>query len=149
MTTPYYYGEGYPTLSGGPVAGKDAKPATGTPGQTGYTAATPAMPGRDGKAGTGYGIHFNLGNPSQLHEQAAVTGFESEKDPAGTTPYNEPLSVAPLVQQPRDCYGNCQEQERLARVHCDIIRKRVAQWMKDTGCASSVRGFKQKSKCGR
>ena len=140
MTTPYYLGEGY-TSFGGPVPDLPADPK-----------ATPPLPVRPGRKepndGTGYGIHFNLGNPSQIHKQEPKTGNETDGTGA-TSPYDEPLVVSPLVQQPRDCYGNCQEQERLARVHCDIIRKRVAQWMKDTGCASSVRGFKQKSKCGR
>ena len=96
--------------------------------------------------GVGAGVHFSAGNPSELHELPAITGLESEP---GFTPYNEPLVVAPLVAQPRTCTENCEEQQRLARVHCDIIRKRVAQWLKDTGCASSVRAFKQKrNKCG-
>ena len=110
--------------------------------------ASGGVPDR-GANGVGFGVHFNRGNPSELHGQPAVTGMESEKEPAGTTPYNEPLVVSALVRQPMTCADNCAEQERLARVHCDIIRKRVAQWMKDTGCASSVRGFKQKCPKGK
>lgn len=64
-------------------------------------------------------------------------------------PYNETISIPPLRQVPMTCGDKCAEQDRLARQHCDMIRKRVAQWMKDSGCPSSIRGFKMKTKCGR
>ena len=146
----FSYGyDGYPNpigLGTTPAAGTTTTGTTGTgttdPAAgtgTGAGTTTPAAPA----AGTGYLIHFPKGNPSNIHGvEPPVTGDEGN-------PYDEPLSVSALVQQPKTCYENCQDADKAARVHCDIIRKRVAQWMKDTGCASSVRGFKQKTKCGK
>lgn len=66
----------------------------------------------------------------------------------GSDPYTEELKVAPYVAKPLTCSDRCDEEEKLARVHCDAIRKRVQQWMKDSGCPSSIKGFKKKPKCG-
>lgn len=64
-------------------------------------------------------------------------------------PYNELLTVAPYVPLPVTCSDKCVEQDRLARQHCDMIRKRVAQWMKDSGCPSSVKGMKRRKRTCR
>jgi hypothetical protein len=63
-------------------------------------------------------------------------------------PYLEPLKVSEYTPPPLTCGDRCDEEEKLARVHCDAIRKRVQQWMKDSGCPSSIKGFKKKPKCG-
>lgn len=67
----------------------------------------------------------------------------------GEDPYKEPLIVQPYRETPETCRGKCAKQDKLAKQHCDMVRKRVGQWFKDTGCPSSIKGFKMKSKCGR
>jgi hypothetical protein len=105
--------------------------------------------------------------PNQTLEQVQVTHFKPAggfttvhdvrgNDPtvqpgsggANTDPYLEPLTVAEYRPPPLTCGDRCDEEEKLARVHCDAIRKRVQQWMKDSGCPSSIKGFKKKPKCG-
>ena len=104
----------------------------------------PSVSGADKKTSE---QHFqpgkNPGDPQTIHNLPAVKGDEGD-------PYNEPMTIPPYHKVPATCADNCAEQERLAKVHCDIIRQRVAQWMKDTGCASSVRAFKinKPSCCG-
>ena len=106
---------------------------------------------------------LQLGALPQTLEQIQATHFQPGKihglepnDPkvlpgstdAAADPYKEPLFVAPYTAPPLTCGDRCDEEEKLARVHCDAIRKRVQQWMKDSGCPSSIKGFKKKPKCG-
>lgn len=94
-------------------------------------------------------LHFKRDAASNLkiHDEDPVEGqnrTDETKDP-----YRETLVIPPYRDTPETCSENCARQDWLARQHCDMIRKRVAQWMKDSGCPSSVRGFKRKTKCGR
>jgi hypothetical protein len=89
--------------------------------------------------------------PNETLEQIQVThfkpagGFTTIHDKPGTDPtvlpgsgnatndpYLEPLTVGPYRSPPLTCGDRCDEEEKLARVHCDAIRKRVQQWMKDS-----------------
>lgn len=62
-------------------------------------------------------------------------------------PYSRKLTVAPYVSKPVTCGEKCVEQDKAAKLHCDAIRKRVTQWMKDSGCPSSLKGKKKKKRC--
>jgi hypothetical protein len=84
-----------------------------------------------------------------LHGGSGVDN-EFTKPGAIGDPYNETLKVPVMPAQVQSCGQKCAEQDRLAREHCNVIRQRVAAWMKDSGCPSSVRGFKKRAKasCG-
>ena len=90
--------------------------------------------------------HFS---PGLIH---ALEGNDPKVQPGSgnaiSDPYLEPLTVPIYTPPPLTCGDRCDEEEKLARVHCDAIRKRVQQWMKDSGCPSSIKGFKKKPKCG-
>ena len=84
-----------------------------------------------------------------LHDQPFNETFVEPKTDAITHPYNEPITVPKYRATPMTCGDKCAEQDRLARQHCDMIRKRVAQWMKDSGCPSSVKGMKRRKRTCR
>ena len=65
-------------------------------------------------------------------------------------PYKETITIPPYrTDQPTTCASKCAQEEADAKIHCDAIRRRIAQWMMDSGCPSSVRGFvKKPSPCG-
>jgi hypothetical protein len=87
-------------------------------------------------------LHFKGG---KLHGSTAYPNPNTAPGATGD-PYNETLVVTNLQQQIQSCGQKCAEQDRLAREHCNVIRQRVAAWMKDSGCPSSVRGFKKRAK---
>lgn len=83
----------------------------------------------------------------KLHDRDFNETFVEPTVTDAKHPYNEPITIPEYRATPMTCGDECAEQDRLARQHCDIIRKRVAQWMEDSGCPSSVRGFRLRKKC--
>lgn len=86
----------------------------------------------------------------QIHTKAPndpqnVVGSKKDGDP-----YNEAITIpAYRTNLPTTCASKCAQEEADAKIHCDAIRRRIAQWMMDSGCPSSVRGFvKKPSPCG-
>ncbi len=88
-------------------------------------------------------LHFDN---NMIHGGTGEANPNVESGAAGD-PYTESLVVsAGTGPAPLTCGAKCAADDRLAKEHCNIIRKRVAQWMKDSGCPSSVKGFKKRSK---
>lgn len=96
--------------------------------------------------------HFkaDAGGNLQIHDTAPndpenVVGSGKKGDP-----YKEEIIIpAYRTNEPTTCASKCAQEEADAKLHCDAIRRRIAQWMMDSGCPSSVRGFvKKPSPCG-
>ena len=108
----------------------------------------PANTGQDASALTQHWKPNAATGGMNLHEQPFNEKFVEVAADHKDHPYKETINIPEYRAAPMTCGDKCAEQDRLARQHCDMIRKRVAQWFKDTGCPSSIRGFKMKSKCG-
>ena len=58
------------------------------------------------------------------------------------------LELAELDEGPKDCEDTCAEKMKKRAENCSLLRKRVAQALKEAGCPSKVIPYKtQKSKC--
>lgn len=127
------------------------------PGATGFDSMAAAILGDGpppvmGQAAKEKNQHWKEPDPTtgvvKLHDRDFNEKFTEPAVTDPMHPYKEAITIPEYRATPMTCGDKCAEQDRLARQHCDMIRKRVAQWFKDTGCPSSIRGFKMKSKCG-
>lgn len=121
-----------------PTGGTDPPAPTGTPAATGPTAEEREATAR---------LHFK--DPFSVH---GLPDFPNPNYTADTLKhaYTEELIVPQYYPPAVTCGEKCAAQDKLAKEHCDMVRKRVAQWFKDTGCPSAIKGFKTKTtKCGK
>ena len=58
-----------------------------------------------------------------------------------------PKYVPDTTEPANLCAAQCAREELDLKEGCDIIRKRVALWLKNQHCPSKVTGFKKASKC--
>lgn len=92
-------------------------------------------------------IEFFFNDPNIPDDEEFVTATGVVDRPV-IDPYTRPLTVAPYTTKPETCGDRCDREEKQAKVHCDAVRKRVAQWLKDSGCPSSLKPRKgRKRKC--
>lgn len=136
------------TNTTGGVQNQNPPAPTGEQPATTTTTTTPAATGPTAEEREATArLHFK--DPFSVH---GLADFPNPNYTADTLKhaYTEDLIVGPYYPPAVTCGEKCAAQDKLAKEHCDMVRKRVAQWFKDTGCPSAIKGFKTKTtKCGK
>ena len=116
------------------------------------------MPVTNRTPATGLGEHDHAKHDFAVKTDNEAAGTKFGDRPTGDAAFWEvdwnnvdlgaiPKYVPETTEPANLCAAQCAREELDLKEGCDIIRKRVALWLKNQHCPSKVTGFKKASKC--